>query len=243
MTASVARDPIRTTPYTTVILAMSADGKIAAADRGAARFPSRFDQQHLQTRIAEADATLFGAGTLRAYGTTRSITHADLLQRRRDQGKTAQPIHIVCSASASLDPDWRFFAQPVPRWLLTTPAAAAQWYEHPGFDRILPLLSPSSDWPNIFAHLQTQGIHRLLVMGGGQLVAALAAADLLDELWLTVCPLLVGGQTAPTPMDGPGFSVSAAPQLQLLSAEPVGNEVFLHYRRVRSSPLTTQPSQ
>lgn len=230
-------------PHVTVVLAMSADGKISDTSRSSARFPSSQDQHHLQTRVAAADATLFGAGTLRAYGTTLSVRDAALLAQRQQQGQPAQPSQIVCSASGQLDPSWRFFAQPVPRWLLTSPAGASQWAticeqakiqtEDEPFQQVLPWLTSPTDWQTILSQLKAQGTDQLLVMGGGKLVAALAAADVVDELWLTVCPLLIGGRHAPTPVDGDGFQLSVAPRLQLLSAETVNDEVFLHYRRSR----------
>ena len=70
-------------------------------------------------------------------------------------------------------------------------------------------------------------------MGGGHLVAMLMAADLIDELWLTVCPLIIGGKNAPTPCDGNGFSLNNAPRFTLISHQAIGDEMFLNYRRYR----------
>ena len=72
-------------------------------------------------------------------------------------------------------------------------------------------------------------IENLLVMGGGELVASLLADGLIDDLYLTICPLLIGGKTAPTPVGGLGFTLPNTPQLQLESARSEGDEVFLHY--------------
>jgi 5-amino-6-(5-phosphoribosylamino)uracil reductase len=63
------------------------------------------------------------------------------------------------------------------------------------------------------------------------------AVDLIDEMWLTVCPLLLGGTNAPTPVAGSGFPENLAPRLELLSAQAEGQEVFLHYRLQRSRQL------
>jgi 5-amino-6-(5-phosphoribosylamino)uracil reductase len=56
------------------------------------------------------------------------------------------------------------------------------------------------------------------------------AAGLVDEFWVTVCPLILGGVDAPTPVEGKGFLADVAPKLQLLAVKQVGQEVFLHYR-------------
>ncbi|MGF1521026.1 MAG: RibD family protein [Leptolyngbyaceae cyanobacterium] len=217
--------------YITVVLAMSADGKIADRDRTAARFSSREDLLHLETEIAQADAVLFGAGTLRAYGTCLSVRQPILIAQRQAHQKPDQPIQIVCSRSGQISPTLRFFQQPVPRWLLTTQQGASAWTQQDKFDRILSLLQVPTNWPDILQTLQHQGIQKLTVLGGGELVADFMQQNLIDEMHLTVCPLLIGGYTAPTPCDGDGVPVELAPKLQLIQVKPLGDEVFLQYRR------------
>ncbi|MCU0543162.1 MAG: RibD family protein [Oscillatoriaceae cyanobacterium Prado104] len=230
-------------PHATVILAIAADGKIADTARSPARFGSANDKAHLEQQIAAADAVLFGNGTLRAYGTTLRVTAPDLLDWREERGKPLQPVQIVCSQSCQFDPNWRFFQQPVPRWLLTGKSA-----EFPSqsptnlplnsmFDRILFVETAGGeiDWIDAFGQLANLGIQRLAILGGGQLVASLLAAGSIDEFWLTVCPLILGGAAAPTPVEGKGFLASFAPKLELLAVKQVGQEVFLHYRVARST--------
>ncbi len=231
-------------PHTTVVLAMSADGKIADVTRAPARFGSKADQAHLEKQIALADAVLFGAGTLGAYGTTLTVSDPKLLQHRTQMGKTPQPVHIVVTHSANLNPEIRFFKQQINRWLLTTTAGALFWQGRqqtvprespPEFEQIL-VFETSTRTIDIHAalqHLTTLGITRLAVLGGGSLVASMLESDLIDEFWLTVCPLILGGSTAPTPVSGTGFLPQFAPRLQLIEVHTVEQEVFLHYRLQR----------
>ncbi len=220
-------------PHTTLVLAMSADGKLAPTAAAAARFSSAIDQAHLETQVARADGVLLGAGTLRAYGTTLSVRSPQLLQARQDQGLTRQPVQIACSGSGLLETTWPFFRQPVPRWLLTTARGARAWRGQPQFERLLVHGEAELDLGAALTQLAQLDLHRLAVLGGGILAASLLAADLIDELWLTVCPLLLGGVAAPTPVAGPGFGVEQAPKLQLLTVQTVDQEVFLHYRVLR----------
>lgn len=242
---------------------MSADGKIADAKLSAARFPSAADKAHLERQVAKADATLFGASTLRAYRTTLPVSSLDLIEQRQQVGKPKQPIQIVCSASGNLDSRWRFFEQPIPRWLLVTLEGLQYWkdkVEERGdrsspthrklFEHVLISERPF-DWHKVMRTLYTgtsslsattsrPPIKRLLVMGGGELVASLLSDGLIDELYLTVCPLLIGGKTAPTPVGGLGFTLPRTPRLKLVSADAKGDEVFLHYlvsRMGDQSPL------
>ena len=237
--------------HTTVVLAMSADGKIADFKRSPARFGSRVDKAHLEKQIAASDAVLFGAGTLDAYGTTLTVTDPTLVQLRAQGGKPPQPVHIVITNSANLNPEIHFFKQPVKRWLLTTTAGEFSWKERlqtlhstlgigvqeypPEFEKILVFETPTREIDILAAlkYLATLHITRLAILGGGELVASLLELDLIDELWLTVCPLILGGNTAPTPVEGKGFLPDLAPKLQLIEVHTVEQEVFLHYRLQR----------
>lgn len=241
-------------PHISAILAMSADGKITDVRGSAARFPSTLDKAHLEAQVAEADATLFGAGTLRAYQTTLPVSNPCLIAARKQRHQPEQPVQIVCSASGQLDPSWRFFQQPVPRWLLTSPMGLQQWRSRVsrtrtelassladsltgsvGFEKEIAVDFPFC-WTTILSQLRVddrQGrpipLKRLLVMGGGKLMAALLAEGLINDLYLTICPVLIGGKTAPTPVDGEGFTLPDVPHLKLQQARTEGDELFLHY--------------
>lgn len=223
-------------PKVVVVLAMSADGKISHDADVPARFGSDADRAHLETQIAQADGVLMGANTLRAYQTSLTLRDPRLLAQRATRGQAPQPLHLICSGSGALIPTWRFFNQPLPRGLITTPhgAIAAQAC---AFDPVLISTAspkqPNLWWAELWPQLNGLGIHQLAVLGGGELVASLGAIAAIDELWLTVCPCLLGGRTAPTPYGGDRSNKLKLPQtLELLSHQVVGQEVFLHYRAV-----------
>lgn len=213
---------------------MTADGKIADVKRRAARFGSANDKNHLEEQVSLADGVLFGAGTLRAYGTTMSVSNSRLLQARLERSQSAQPVQIVVSASGNLDPQWRFFQQPIPRWLFTLADGAKLWQGKSEFERILvsqkiPKEQAVVDWRSLFSQLPELGLNRLAILGGSELLTSLLTLDLIDELWLTICPTIFGGNSAPTPVGGIGFTQSQAKKLTLLEVKHIEQEVFLHY--------------
>jgi 5-amino-6-(5-phosphoribosylamino)uracil reductase len=222
-------------PSTTVILAMSADGKISDSGRSPILFGSANDKAHLEYQVAIADGVLFGATTLRAGSTAMRVVNPQLIEMRQQQAKPPQPVQIVCSRHALFDPQLKFFRQPVPRWLCTTNQGKSQWEQRPEFEQIIATVGENGniDWQAAFQQMGDLGLKTIAVLGGGEIVASLLAADLIDELWLTVCPLLLGGTTAPTPVAGGGFATNLAPRLELVSAKQVEQEVFLHYRLQR----------
>ncbi|MDJ0647466.1 MAG: RibD family protein [Xenococcaceae cyanobacterium MO_188.B19] len=230
---------MKSRPQTIVILAMTADGKIADFQRSPARFGSRQDKNHLEQQIAVVDGVIFGAETLRSYGTSLPITNKKLLEWRKKQQKPPQPIHFVCSASGKIDPKLKFFSQPIPRCLITTKVGAKLWEHQSEFERVLVIDSPNTmiehskpnwdHWETTLYRLQQLKINKLAILGGGELVGSLFQANLVDELWLTVCPVILGGKNSPTPVEGRGFLQSQAIKLKLIEIKQIEQEIFLHY--------------
>src|SRR5262249_18641334 len=71
-------------------------------------------------------------------------------------------------------------------------------------------------------------VKRLLCEGGGELNGALFRAGVVNEVYVTVCPLIFGGRDAPTLADGDGADALAdAAGLELQSLKRVGAEIYL----------------
>ena len=212
-------------PELRLVLAVSLDGRLAPPAGGAAQLGGAGDRRALEEALVWADACLIGAQTLRLHGSTCLIRQPQLVAQRQAAGRPAQPPAIVVSRSGRFAPDLPFWTQPLERWLLQAqgpePAPALQ----PGFSRLLRWYT----WPEALAPLAAAGIQRLVVLGGAQLAASLLAADCLDALQLTVCPLLLGGAhhwlpSAGLPPQGQGWRLEQCRSLG-------GEEVLLLYRR------------
>jgi riboflavin biosynthesis pyrimidine reductase len=81
---------------------------------------------------------------------------------------------------------------------------------------------------------QKWNVRRLICEGGGELNDAMFRAGLVDELYLTLCPRIIGGSKAPTIADGLGFpKLAKAEQLKLKTLKQSRNELFLTYTRDR----------
>ena len=121
---------------------------------------------------------------------------------------------------------------------MTTDEGADQWrsQKSTGFEKIIQIENQASaiNWEQAFNQLGELGIKKLAVLGGGTLISSLLQEDCIDEIWLTICPFLVGGTMAPTPVEGEGFTLAKAKSLQLLSVERREQEIFLHYQRSHS---------
>ena len=209
-------------PELRLVLAVSLDGRLAPPSGGAAQIGGRGDRRVLEEALAWADAVLVGANTLRLHGTTCLIRQPDLLEQRRSQGRPAQPTAVVVSRSGRLDPQLRFFSQPLRRWLLGPELAEAP----DGFEAALPLRS----WAAALAALAARGQQRLVLLGGAELAGALLREQRVDELQLTLCPQLLGGPHSWLP---PGVALEPSQWRLLEQRRLEGEELLLRYRRLR----------
>lgn len=214
---------------------MTADGKIATANRAESSFGSAPDFAHLLELRATADAVMAGARTVDHEPVNLGPGPARFRRRRLRNGLAEYNLRVIVSGSASLSPRAEIFKHRFsPIILLTTGRADKTRLTQLRAlaDEVKICGASEINFALALGWLRREwGVQRLLCEGGGELNEALFAAGLVDELHLTVCPKLVGGRKAPTIADGRGmFKLRDAAKLQLKSIRQVRNELFLVYR-------------
>lgn len=212
---------------------MTADGKISPVDSKAPRNSYPVDQAHLEYQVSLADLVLMGAGTARNEGAAFTIENPELLAARKFRGQSPQPITCVVTNSLNLPPDMHFFRQDIERWIFTTQTAIERSSDATTLHQLAKLIELGDthlDWDRAYDLMAEKGIRKIFVLGGGSLTASLVQAGRVDDWWLTILPVIYGGESAPTPVEGEGFLPSAAPKLELIETRQIGNELFLHYR-------------
>ena len=210
-----------------LVLAVSLDGRLAPPEGGAAQLGGPGDRRVLEQALAWADACLIGAGTLRAHQCTCLIRNPQLLDQRRRQGRPDQPTAVLVSHQSAFPQQWRFFEQPLQRWLLA-PSAPLE-----GFDRWVPLMQ---SWRDQLEGLAALGMERLVLLGGAGLAGDLLQHDAIDELQLTLVPRLLGGGNTWVPggLASLPDAVTMSNAWSAMEPEALGEgEWLLRYRRVR----------
>ncbi len=146
-----------------------------------------------------ADVILVGAATVRVEN--YSGAQVPLAQRsaRQQRGQAEVPPIAVVTRSGNLDPDALFFTRTeVPPLILTSADSFDDATQRLGaVSEVLNASGPQSDSVDNATALKLladRGLFRVLTEGGPLLLSQLIADDLLDELCLTVAPILVGGQ-------------------------------------------------
>jgi diaminohydroxyphosphoribosylaminopyrimidine deaminase/5-amino-6-(5-phosphoribosylamino)uracil reductase len=187
--------------------AMTLDGK-TAAPTGEARWISGPEARR-RTHVLRARC----CGVMVGFRTAQ-IDDPELTVRHVE-GK--QPIRIVVDPLGEIDDDSNLVrtAAGSPTWLLVSQDADPRRTGHLQDLGVQVLHVPTAEGPRrlnlarAFAELHRRGLRRVLVEGGGGLVAQMFAWQCVDQVLAFVAPKIIGGQFAPTPVAGDGRAFMA----------------------------------
>jgi len=180
-------------PYVRANFVASLDG--AVTHNGLSKALSGPDDQHL-FRILRmvADVVLVGAGTLRIEDYRPLRLDASRRDWRRAHGLAEHPVLAIVSSRLDLDPAAATLVEAPVRPLVLTHAGAPERRREAlaavadvvecGAEEFSPAAA--------MAALAGRGLRRVLCEGGPRLLGTLAAADQVDELCLSMAPLLTG---------------------------------------------------
>lgn len=221
-------------PRISINMAMSADGKISTRHRETFSLGSPEDRRLMDVLRARADAVIVGATTVRHDGWAIRVRSREIRERRLARRGSPHPLNVVVSHGLDLPAKSQFFTHPrTERLVITTKAAPEARVKRFGkLAEVLVLPRKTIRAVDIVDAVAARGGKRLLVEGGGALNFAFFDEGLVDELYVTITPRIIGGADAPTPVDGRGFLVAAQKHLELVSSRRRGQEVFLKYRVV-----------
>jgi riboflavin-specific deaminase-like protein len=226
-------------PFVAANMVSSVDGRAAVA--GSVRsIGSPLDRVLMRRLRASVDCVLVGAATLRAEGYDASVGPEESAERARG-GLPPQPLAAVVTASGDLPLRRGFFRVPGQKVVVLTSArAVASRGKH--FEALreiadVAVVADGQEDPAAGAILEMLhrrfGVRRLLLEGGPRTVGRFFVDGLVDELFLTISPKVVGGDERSI-VDTP-TSLSPPSQLILISAAAEAGYLFLRYTVHRSS--------
>lgn len=208
-------------------MAISLDGRIArhADEADAVRAETGFghpdDQVHLRQLIANANAVIVGARTLKAAGGILGVTGNSLMP---------QPHWYIASRSASA---LEIATQKPPGVTCTvvTPESVQMLLRHDDLSFVR--CQADASWPlTVVSDIKARNLQSVLVLGGASVNRDFYQADLVDELIITVLPIILGHKGA-IPLVQPQLACPVS--VELTSSQHAGNLVFLTYRVHKNS--------
>lgn len=179
-------------PYVVLNMVATADGAAAVAHH-TAPISNAADRQLFHELRAQVDAVLVGAGTVRTERYGRLVRDPARRARRVARGLAPDPLAVVVSQRLSLTPDLPLLADEHSRVVVVTASDAelAGCAAQISYLRSAP--GEEVDLAMMFARLRAEhGVHSVLCEGGPNLNASLLPAGLIDELFLSIAPVLAG---------------------------------------------------
>jgi 5-amino-6-(5-phosphoribosylamino)uracil reductase len=223
-------------PYVLLSVAMSVDGCIDDATDTRLILSNEADLDRVDELRAGSDAILVGAGTVRRDNPALLVRSPARRSARVARGQPANPARVTVTSSGDLDLAARFFTAGDSARLIYVPGPAA-----PGIRGRLggaagvevigagdePGPGSQADLAAVLADLADRGVRRLMVEGGGRVLAQFLAAGLADELDLVVAPIFVGDPAAPR--IGGASARTPRRRMHLAETRLIGDVVLMRY--------------
>jgi riboflavin-specific deaminase-like protein len=218
-------------PYLILNMIASADGRATLGGRSGP-LGDTADRELFHALRAVTDAVLVGAGTVRTERYGRMIKDPGARERRREQGRSEEPLACIVSGRLDLPEDLPLLGTQQARVVIVTssqtslaaPAAHVE-YVRAERDGMLDLHAAVRELRDRYS------VEVLLCEGGPHLNASLFADGLADELLLTLAPKLAGG----APPTCQALRVLAGPplpapvELELVGVLESASQLFLRY--------------
>lgn len=220
-------------PYILVNVAVSADGKLSTRERRQVKISGSDDFDRVDIIKSGADAIMVGIGTILADDPSLTVKSPERIADRLSTGRPEHPVRIIIDSRARTPPDARILHKGPGKRIIAVSSAApderiAALRPHA---EIITAGSEEVDLAALMEVLSSQGVRRLMVEGGGTLIAGLFNADLVDQLSMFVGNIIIGGSDAPTLADGPGWTQETDfTRLELMQIQQMDQGVQIDWR-------------
>lgn len=228
-------------PFIFSNFAITADGKIAFANGEFVPFGSERDREHMMELRATADAVMAGARTVEASGAVMSPGGKKFQRLRLERGLAEYNLRVIVTGNGSMDTRAEIFERRFSPIIVLTSGRASE--------NKLRQLQSAADEVKVFGDKEIDlraalrwlrekwKVKRLLCEGGGALHGTMIRARLIDELHLTICPIVFGGRTAPTIAEGGHvLKLTDAAKFKFTSVKRFGDELFAVLKASKNRP-------
>ncbi|WEH36464.1 pyrimidine reductase family protein [Streptomyces sp. AM 4-1-1] len=233
--------PATDTPWLRANMVSTLDGA-AQHDGRSQPISCAADMRIFGTLRGLADAVVVGAETVRLEGYRPARARDAFAGRRAAAGQGPAPAVAVVSASLDLDFSLPLFASPLVRTLVVTGAGASadrvRAAEDAGARVVIAGDGATVEPDRAVRELAGLGLKRLLTEGGPRMLGQFVAGGVLDELCLTVSPLLTAGDAQRIAV---GSALTVPERFALASLLEEGGFLFGRYRRDHRTAAPDRP--
>ncbi|MFA5772217.1 MAG: 2,5-diamino-6-(ribosylamino)-4(3H)-pyrimidinone 5'-phosphate reductase [Thermoplasmata archaeon] len=206
-------------PKVIINCAMSADGKIALPTRIQTRISCEEDMARVHRLRNNCDAVLVGIGTILADDPKLTVKNEYVKNPR-------QPLRVILDSKCRIPKN----AQVLNGKAQTIIFTATGHYKKIRNAEVIECGENKIYLKKCLSILHRKGVKTLLVEGGETVIWSFLKERLVDELYVYVGSMIIGGKTSPTMAGGEGIKkLEEAVKLRLKKATRIGDGMLLQY--------------
>ena len=214
---------VKSKPFVILNAATSIDGKIATKN-GDSKLSSSEDLKRVHKLRSQVDAILVGKNTV--------LQDNPLLTVRKVKGKN--PIRIIIDSKGTIPSKAKILqtSKTIPTIIAVSKSISKSNLEKLKKFPVEIIITGTTNvnLKSLLRILYKKKISKILVEGGGTINWEFIKNNLIDELFITVSPYIIGGTNSISLTEGTGFSkVIDSPKLSLKSTRRLKNHLVLHY--------------
>lgn len=217
-------------PFVFINAAMSADGKISTVKRTQTRISGTEDFDRVDALRARSDAIMVGIGTVLADDPSLTVKSKKRREERKSAGQGENPLRIVVDSEARTPVDAEVLNKGEGKRIIAVSQRAI--LENVGQlgekADVLVCGMEEVDLKKLLYLVWQRGVRSVMVEGGATLNWSLISQKLVDMIYTYVGNMIVGGETAPTLVDGEGFTKEMV-KLELLGVVKLDDGVLLKW--------------
>jgi len=219
-------------PFVFINAAMSADGKISTVKRTQTRISGTEDFDRVDSLRARSDAIMVGIGTVLADNPSLTVKSKKRREERKSAGQGENPLRIVVDSEARTPVDAEVLNKGEGKRIIAVSQRAI--LENVGRlgekADVLVCGMEEVDLKKLLYLVWQRGVRSVMVEGGATLNWSLISQKLVDMIYTYVGNMIVGGETAPTLVDGEGFTKETEMvKLELLGLVKLDEGVLLKW--------------
>jgi 2,5-diamino-6-(ribosylamino)-4(3H)-pyrimidinone 5'-phosphate reductase len=214
-------------PHVIVNCAMSADGKIALPSRKQLKISSEEDIKRMYKLRNECDAALVGIETILSDDPKLTV-------KEKYIENPHQPIRIILDTHCKT-PEDALAVNDVAKTLIITGEECDKNFSD-NVEIIQCELDEDGliDLHRLLEILADRGIKTLMVEGGSTVIWNFLKHKLVDDLYVYIGPIIVGGKDTPTLADGNGInSIDEIINLEIVEVNKIGSGILIHYKMIK----------
>ena len=188
-------------PFVFINSAVSADGKISSFLHKQVRISGKEDLTRVDELRASSDAIMVGVGTVLADDPGLRVKSELLRKERLERGAYENPLRIVADSLARTPPE----AEVMGAGCIIAVSRAAPPARLAALSDMCKIFVSGEnrvDLVELMRFLHGIGVKRLMVEGGAILNWSMIRAGLVDEIYVYVGNMLIGGEVAPSLVGG-----------------------------------------